>query len=81
MVFLLSSVQLSRRTREETLATQANRSSMLTAVSVKKIVEFQKFCYHGNVTSHFSSLLRLRIPCQGNSYVYCTMISGQNVLS
>ena len=58
-----------------------HRSSMLMAVSAKKIVEFQKFCYHGNVTSHFSSLLRLRIPCQGNSYVYCIMISGQNVLS
>ena len=32
----------------------------------RKIVEIEKFCHHGNVTSHFSSLLRLhkiqRVP-------------------
>ena len=26
----------------------------------RKVVEIQKFCYHGNITSHFSSLLRIR---------------------
>ena len=29
---------------------------------LRRIVEIQKFCYHGNVTSHFSSLLSLFYP-------------------
>ena len=33
-----------------------HRSTMQMAVSERTIVVIQKFCFHGNVTSHFSSL-------------------------
>ena len=31
--------------------------AVLLAVAVVVVVVIQKYCYHGNVTSHFSSLL------------------------
>ena len=41
-----------------------NRLTMQMAASLlRKTVEIQKFCYYGNVTSHFSSLFFKLITC------------------
>ena len=46
----------------------------------RKIVEIQKFCYHGNATSHYSSLLQMAILLTPDAMKFTKYANKEEIL-
>ena len=53
---------------------------MIDRLGQENIVESQKFCYHGNVTSHFSSLLHVVWLLDRWNYLFLTISNTESAI-